>query len=165
MALETQTEKKPFMTVENMMGILQREGERLEAENAQLTETNKLLTADIKAKENKSKDLDSQVQIKTEQNTAELSRLANGFQKEKTQLEKDVVPLRATVADLQGQVDNARREVTRIADSKKDEIRSQTREAQAELDRAAGQRNIAVAALTSARAQLGQLAQAIQKVL
>lgn len=166
MALETQTEKKGgFVTVEKMLGILEQEGERLETENARLTEVNKQLTADIKAKENRQKELEGQVKLKVDQNTAALAQLDKEFQQEKTVLEKDVVPLRAIVKQLQGQIDNSHSEIARIVDGKKQEITRQTKEAQGELDQVKAQLQTATTGLVNTRAQLSQIVQAVQKVL
>ena len=166
MALETQVEKKGGAAlVDRLLGILEVEGDRLEAENAKLTEANKLLTAEIKAKENRQKELDTQVKLKADQNTAELGRLASLFETEKARLEKDVVPLQAIVKQLQGQIDNSHREIARIADTRKEEIRKQTKDAQADLDQIKAQLQTAAGGLVNAKAQLAQLAQAIQKAL
>ena len=166
MALETQVEKKGGAAlVDRLLGILEVEGDRLEVENAKLTETNKHLTADIKAKENRSKELDSQVQLKADQNAAELSRLAGVLEKAKAVLEQEVGPLRAIVKELQGQIENSHREVARIADSKKQEILSQTREVQAELNAAKMALTDTNTALSAARNQVGQAIVVLQKAL
>ena len=166
MALETQVEKKGGAAlVDRLRGILEVEGDRLEVENAKLTETNKQLTADIKAKENRSKELESQVKLKVDQNMAALSQLAGEFEKEKVNLGRDVVPLRAIVKQLQDQIENSHREVARIADGKKQEILSQTAAIQAELNSAKTALGDTNTALSAARNQVGQAIAVLQKAL